>query len=36
MALGAVHAFDGVGTGGSYVAVLLTVEALPHTSRSVV
>lgn len=36
MALGAVHTFNGVGAGGSYVTILLTVEALSHTSRPAV
>jgi hypothetical protein len=36
MALGTVHALDGIGTGGSYVTILLTVEALSHTRRPVV
>jgi hypothetical protein len=36
MALSAVHAFNVVGTGGSYVTILLTVETLPHTSRPIV
>jgi uncharacterized membrane protein len=36
IALGAVHALNGIGIGGSYIAILLTVEALPHTSRPIV
>jgi hypothetical protein len=36
MALGAIHVFNGVSIGSSYITVLLIAKALPHTSRPII